>query len=312
MIVNTLGIELPVCENFRIKKNRYFDQTKDLKEQKRISIVSGIHGDELEGQFVSFLLCEWLNSNQDKIKGIIDVYPALNSLGIDSIGRNVPFYNIDLNRVFPGNKEYFLPSQIANAIIEEIRGSDIAIDIHSSNIFLREIPQVRMSEEFSPHLLPLAKTLGIDFIWIHDAVTVLEATFAHSMNSIGTKTLVVELGVGMRVTTKYGIDLVEGIKNMLASEGILDIPTKELKKPIISQKGEVFYINADAAGLFVPSIEHCELVKKGDEIGKIVSPIEGKVVQVIKSPSNGILFTLRAYPIVYEGSLIARIFGENV
>ncbi|NCB14140.1 MAG: succinylglutamate desuccinylase, partial [Erysipelotrichia bacterium] len=28
-------------------------------------------------------------------------------------------------------------------------------------------------------------------------------------------------------------------------------------------------------------------------------------------PNDGILFTLREYPVVYEGSLIARIFGEK-
>lgn len=312
MIVNSLNIELPVGEDFRIRKNRYFCENIDLQSQKRVSIVSGIHGDELEGQYVCYLLCDWLNNNSDKIKGIIDIYPAMNSLGIDSITRSIPFYNVDLNRVFPGNKEDFLPAQIADAIVEEISGSDIAIDIHSSNIFLREVPQVRMSSSYSEVLLPLAKSLGIDFIWIHDAVTVLEATFAHSLNSRGTKTLVVEMGVGMRVTQEYCLNLVEGIKNMLALEGVLDLEVKQLKQPIISENGEVFYINSDSAGLFIPSLEHCDSVKKGEVVGKIVSPISGKIEQIITSPANGILFTLREYPIVYEGSLIARIFGENI
>lgn len=310
MIVNSLNIELPISENFKIRKNRYYDENQEITLQKRVSIVSGIHGDELEGQYVCYLLCEWLNNNQDKIKGIIDVYPALNSLGVDSITRSVPFYNVDLNRVFPGSKEDFLPAQIADAIVDEISGSAIAIDIHSSNIFLREIPQIRMSQEYSNELLPMAKTLGIDFVWIHDAVTVLESTFAHSMNSRGTKTLVVEMGVGMRITQEYGINLVEGIKNLLAQEGILNIEQKELKKPIISEHGEVFYINSDSAGLFVPTLSHCDYVKKGDLVGNIVSPINGTIEQSIYSPANGILFTLREYPIVYDGSLIARIFGE--
>lgn len=311
MIVNSLNIQLPVGENFMIRKNRYFCEKTDIQEQKRVSIVSGIHGDELEGQYVCFLLCDWLNNNKDKIKGIIDIYPALNSLGIDSITRSIPFYNVDLNRVFPGRKEDFLPAQIADAIVEEISGSSIAIDIHSSNIFLREIPQVRMSSAYSKELLPLAKSLGIDFVWIHDAVTVLEATFAHSLNSRGTKTLVVEMGVGMRVTQEYCINLVDGIKNMLAKEGFLELSPKELKQPIISDHGEVYYINANSAGLFIPSLEHCDNVKKNEAIGKIVSPISGKTEEIIYSPADGILFTLREYPIVYEGSLIARIFGGD-
>lgn len=32
-------------------------------------------------------------------------------------------------------------------------------------------------------------------MWVHGAATVLEATFAHSLNMIGTSVLVVEMGV---------------------------------------------------------------------------------------------------------------------
>ena len=282
-----------------------------LRKLKRISIVSGTHGDELEGQYVCYLLADWLNNNRDKINGIIDIYPSLNSLGIDSITRSIPFYNVDLNRTFPGKKNDFLPSQIADGIIEEISGSDYAVDIHSSNIFLRELPQVRMSAEFKDKLLPLAKKIGIDFVWIHDAITVLEATFAHTMNSRGTKTLVVEMGVGMRITPEYCFSLSDGLKNMMADIGILNIETKKLKEPVISENGEVFYLNAKSSGLFVPTTSHYEILKKGEKIGNIVSPLSGKIEEEVFSPSDGVLFTLREYPIVYEGSLLARIFGKN-
>ena len=40
-------------------------------------------------------------------------------------------------------------------------------------------------------------------MWVHGAATVLEATFAHSLNMIGTPVFVVEMGVGMRVTKEY-------------------------------------------------------------------------------------------------------------
>ena len=50
---------------------------------------------------------------------------------------------------------------------------------------------------------------------------------------------------------------------------------------------------------------------RGDEIGQIVSPLEGKILSRVVSPCHGFLFTIRAYPIVYEGSLMARIFKTN-
>lgn len=309
MIEEVLTIELPVGENFRIQRCRY----EPIKEKptKRISVVSGIHGDELEGQYVCFLLGQWLREHPETIKGTIDIYPAINSLGIDSITRAVPFYDVDLNRTFPGSKNDFLPAQIADGVVNLMRDSALAIDIHSSNVFLREIPQVRIAKSQEDVLVPLANLLNIDFVWVHDAVTVLESTFAHAMNTIGTKTLVVEMGVGMRLGMAYGHQLLDGLLNLMAHEGILDIEPLKVRFPIQSHVGEVAYLNAACPGLFVPAIEHCQVIEKGSVVGHIVSALSGEVLDEVIAPIAGILFTIRAYPIVYEGSLLGRIFGEN-
>lgn len=304
--------ELPVGEKLSIKRTRFEPLEKANNKIKRISIVSGIHGDELEGQLVIYLLATWLKNNSDKLKGIVDIYPSVNSLGVDSITRGFPLYDIDLNRAFPGSANEFLPGQVVFALANDVKGSDIAIDIHSSNIFLREIPQIRINKEFSKSTLPLAKELNCDFIWIHDAVTVLESTFSHTMNSMGTKTLVVEMGVGMRLTKAYGHQLLLGILNLMKKEGILeckeDFVTREAFN---SEVGEVFYLNAPKSGLFVPALDHCAIIKKNDKIGDIVDPLTGTIFATLIAPNDGILFTLREYPVVYEGSLIARIFGDN-
>jgi hypothetical protein len=305
------SINLPVGEKFSIKKTR-FSPTEKKSNPKRISIVSGIHGDELEGQFVIFLLADWLKNNQDKIEGIIDLYPAINSLGIDSITRSFPVYEVDLNRAFPGDKTSILPSHVVYELSQDVKGSDIAIDIHSSNIFLKEIPQIRINKEFSKDTLPLAKELNCDFIWIHDAVTVLEATFSHTMNELGTKTLVVEMGVGMTLTQKYGYQLLDGILNLMSKEGIIKTDEKfEIREPFSSEIGDVYFLNADTSGLFVQDIKHSSIIKKGDKIGQIVDPLSGSVKSEVFAPNKGILFTLREFPVVYEGSLLARIFGER-
>ncbi|WP_044419296.1 M14 family metallopeptidase [Halarcobacter anaerophilus] len=303
---------LPVGEKLTIKRTRFKPKEKKEKKLKRISIVSGIHGDELEGQLVIYSLAKWLNKNIDKLNAIVDIYPAVNPLGIDTITRSFPNYDIDLNRAFPGGEDEFLPGQVVHALTENIKGSDIAIDIHSSNIFLREIPQIRINKLFSKETLPLAEELNCDFIWIHDAVTVLEATFSHTLNSLGTKTLVVEMGVGMRLTKEYSKQLLTGILNLMQKQNMIVTDEKfEVRTPFSSQIGDVFYINAPKSGLFVPSLDHCEIIKKNEKIGEIVSPLSGEVLSELFAPNGGILFTLREYPVVYEGSLLARIFGEK-
>ena len=83
-----------------------------------------------------------------------------------------------------------------------------------------------------------------------------------------------------------------------------------LSLPAVSTDGEVEFIRSKSDGVFLPLIEHNHYVKKGDLIGEVVDPFEGTVKQQIRTAKGGLLFTLRAYPVVYEGDLLARILTE--
>ena len=135
----------------------------------------------------------------------------------------------------------------------------------------------------------------------------LEATFAHSLNMIGTPVLVVEMGVGMRVTKEYCKQLVDGIFVEMKDLGMWQGEVITPKDQLISTDGEVHYLNAGYAGIFLLTVEHWTNVKKGDKIGEILDPLEGVVKEELYSECDGILFTLREYPVVSEGSLIGRI-----
>lgn len=313
MIKTIASVGLPVDELLEIKKNRIKPGKKGAGKGRRISIVTGIHGDELEGQYVCFELVRRINEQKDMLTGTVDVYPAMNPLGIDSITRGIPAFDLDMNRLFPGNKDGDMTEYMAAKIIKDVEGSDVCIDIHASNIFLTEIPQIRINELHKKELVPLAKKLNVDFIWVHGASTVLESTFAHSLNGRNVPTLVVEMGVGMRITRAYCEQLVDGIFNLMHEMGIWQGKTKKPRKPIISENPEdVSYLNASTAGVFIPSVNHWEHLKKGDHIGSIIDPLRGKVLDEIISPVDGILFTIREYPVVDAGSLVGRLLREEV
>ena len=59
----------------------------------------------------------------------------------------------------------------------------------------------------------------------------------------------------------------------------------------------------------MPDVGHWKNVKKGDHIGDILNPLTGEIAESIFAQTDGIVFTLREYPIVSEGSLIARILA---
>ena len=150
------------------------------------------------------------------------------------------------------------------------------------NIFLREIPQVRINTLSRDTLVPYAKKLNVDFIWVHAAATVLESTLAYSLNSIGTPTLVVEMGVGMRITREYGNQLVDGIFALMKEMGLWTGDAIIPKEPIVSEDGEVSFLNAGFSGVFVPAVEHWKGVRTGEHIGDILNPLTGEVAHLIE------------------------------
>jgi predicted deacylase len=306
MIKTIFSAGLPVDEKLHIQKN----EIRGKADGKRLCIVTGTHGDELEGQYVCYLLTDFLQRNTDKICGQVDVYPALNPLGIDSITRGFPGFDLDMNRIFPGS-EQSLSDSAAAAIIEDIKTADFAIDIHASNIFLRELPQARINVNNAESLVKYAGMLNIDLIWVHPAATVLESTLAHSLNSLGVKTIVVEMGVGMRITPEYGERLFHGILNLMKNVGMWTGEVgAEIRQPLLVEGDGVDFVNAEKSGVFLPEKQYGAKLHKGDVIGRIVSALTGKVLSVSRANEDGLLMTIRAYPIVYEGSLLARIIKD--
>lgn len=311
MIETITAINLPVDEKFFIKKNRI--APPGLNSGKRLSLVTGVHGDELEGQYVCYELQRRIAAQPDKLDGIVDIYPAMNPLGIDSITRGIPAFDIDMNRLFPGNPDGGMTEFVASEIIQDLNGSDCVIDLHASNIYLREIPQIRINELHSARLLPLAFKANVDFIWIHGASTVLESTLAYSLNSIGVPTLVVEMGVGMRITREYGEQLTEGILGVMKELGMWSGIVSPIKKPIVSSDpNDVRYLNADVSGVFIQCVKHGAELEKGELIGQIVDPLRGVLLTEVRAPEAGMLFTIRDFPIVVQGSLMGRLLKKEV
>ena len=99
MIEEVVSVRLPVEETFRIRKN-----VIQNGPGKRVCVVTGIHGDELEGQYVCFLLSRILNRQKQLLHGSVEIYPAVNPLGMDSIQRGIPGFDLDMTLTFPGSE----------------------------------------------------------------------------------------------------------------------------------------------------------------------------------------------------------------
>lgn len=312
MLEEVVSVGMPVNERIVIRKNRHLpgNVTRDTK---RVSVVTGIHGDELDGQYICYEINRIISEHPELLAGIVDVYPAVNPLGMESCTRGMPMFDLDMNRVFPGFENGATAEYLAFHIVNDIIGSDMCVDLHSSNIFIKEVPQVRVFDQFTDKLMPYAKMMNADFIWEYKITTVQEATLANSLNNMGVPTLILEMGMGNVISKDYCNQVVEGVFNLLCELGIWLGQKTPVKKALISSDGEITVIHAPQTGLFVVAddISLRKEVKAGTHIGDMVDPKTGKLIERIESAKDGFIMTLREAPICYKGAILCRIFGGD-
>lgn len=308
MVSIVASVDLPVDEKLTIKKNTITGPGS----QKRFCLLTGIHGDELEGQLVCHLVQQKINAEPQNFHGTLDIYPALNPLGIDSISRGIPAFDLDMNRTFPGETNGTMTEYIASKILEDASGADFALDIHASSIFIRELPQVRVPPKFKDKILPLARFLNMDLLWVHNSGSVQENSLVYTLNQNGTPAAVIDMGIAMSCTSAFSEQLTQGIFCLLKEMGMWSGETIQPREPVFSDKdSDMSALVSTTAGFFVRQVECGSRVKKGDLLGEIITPLEGKVLAQIKAPCDGLLFTLREYPIVETGSMLGRILNAG-
>ena len=303
---------LPTGERMRIVKHRYMPvglSEAEVSCLPRACVISGMHGDELEGQYVIYELVRRLKSQPQHLAGVVDVYPAVNPMGMGAIERGIPRFDLDMDRIFPGSHDASPFEAMAADLVEDVRGAQVAFDLHASDIYHQELPQIRINEESADSLLPLARRANVDYVWVHESAVVLKGTFAYSMNRLGVPTLVVKAGAGMRISPEVGEQLAIGILSVLVQVGVWTGPLPLVRTPQVGTDNKVSYLHAEAAGMFVPSASFGREVEQGQTIGHILDCGSATVLQELQAPVRGLLFTLRAYPLVYPGNLIARVLG---
>ena len=101
----------------------------------------------------------------------------------------------------------------------------------------------------------------------------------------------------------------------MKAEGILkDNRGKKIEnktKTRIYKPDEEISVQTSTAGMFLKEVKVGNQLEKGQKIGEVRDLYSGKRLEVITSPEDGFLITLRQYPIVYEKEPIAIILSAK-
>lgn len=306
MIETVMTAQMPVGLPIKIKKNRLEPDTIQ-ENMPRLSIVAGVHGDELQGQYICYELIRRIKEERENLKGIVDVYPCVAPMALEIRKRNAPGA-LDMNAMFPGSHHGHTIEYMAAEVIEDLKGSDFCIDIHSSDIFIRELPQIRVPENAGKKVTELAQKSGIPVLWMNsNSSSVWEGSLAYSLRRKGIPNLVIESGIALKIDYEYCKKVIDGIFRMMKELEVFEGEVSPTKKTVTVKKNDVEVIHCNTSGIFIPKIQIGSFVRENQVLGCIVRPILGAELEEVKSSCNGMIFSLREYPAVCEGELLARI-----
>ncbi|MBN2221644.1 MAG: succinylglutamate desuccinylase, partial [Vallitaleaceae bacterium] len=74
---------------------------------------------------------------------------------------------------------------------------------------------------------------------------------------------------------------------------------------------DISLIRSKQSGFFLPNVDHAAYIQPGDLIGEIIDPLNGVILEEIRATKKGQIMTIHEFPVIYKGSLLARVLEVN-
>ena len=277
-----------------------------------LAIVSGLHGDHLNGMVLSSRLSQFLDNVVEgsdpnyTLKGQVISFPVVNLNAIQSGSRLWPYDGMDMGLAFPGNPQGETSEILASAVLQHTADSYWGIILQSALPHYEDAPHIQ-TLKLDGRIKKLCRDLKIE------TVRKLNASPKVNLYSQWQDMVAVTLSSGSPRTVNLPQceTLFQGIVNFMVAEKILKDkrkikPAKNFPPRFYQPEDEVAVL-ATTAGMFLHEVKVGTSIQQGQTIGEIRDLYSGKRLEEITAPSDGFLLTLRQYPIVYEKESLATI-----
>lgn len=279
-------------------------------------LSGGVHGDEYEGPVALMNLVQALKP--ELMQGRLIVIPCLNLPAVMIGERCSPIDGLNMNRVFPGQRDGTITAVIAHYVCHILLPMiDIQVDLHSGGKTLEYIPSMNMWNcadlQRRQKTFDAVKAFGAPITLIDqflDSSGILNTVFEqHGILNFGP-----ELGGAGRVD-KATVEITKiGILNLLRHfdmmEGHVVTPEQQGRPP--TRLAEVpdldCYVMCPDAGLYEPFVELGDDVDRGQAIGQVHYPDNlSRAPWATYAPHSGFLLCKRPPGRVQRGDNIAII-----
>lgn len=273
----------------------------------RATLIAGTHGDEGPWSALAIkLLCE---IPVRALRGRLRVIFTANALAAEVERRNSWIdspNSVDLDGVFPGNKDGSHSERVAAAIAPLVADSDVVIDLHGGGTWCVNafVKRFEGSEQ-------LAADLGAPFI--SDAPNKRGGLTTYA-RSLGIQVANVEVG-GRSSREMYWTERnVKGLERALVRLGVLDMDDPPAPAERSIDVGDTEPLRATVGGIFVPTLREDAvgtIVPIGTEMGRILDLHTLAELQAFTAPyEQTAVMLMRPQICTVEGSALVYVVAR--
>ena len=248
-IVVDLG--LSVHERWELHKN-HIAPLPGNDGGKRLCVVTGIHGDELEGQYVAFLLNQELQRHPEYLRG-------------------VPLFDLDMNRIFPGYMQGGTTQRIAGALFDAVKG--YRYGIHFASFYLPGdfVPHVRIMDT-GYQTSSLGNLFGLPYVVMRTPKPIDTTTLNYNWQIWESNAFSIYTSETAHIDEESAAQAVSAVLRYLSRVGVVKYTCHSGYLSTVINENDLATVLTPAGGIFralrVPGQE----VEYGDTIGEILDP----------------------------------------
>jgi predicted deacylase len=266
-----------------------------------ITVLGGIHGDELTGPSACTHLLSNAFTDSGKpldpatLAGTLRIVPVVNLPGYRMKSRYFPDGR-DLNRQFPGDPGGSTTKRVADQIWNYlVTDSDAIIDLHSAAKGRTNMPQVRVDLSHTSSYL-LAKSFGIEILL--DSIPP-KGTLRRTANAADIPVITYEGGGADFLGDQSVKVAVHGILNSLRSMRMIPGNPQRPKFRIMASGST--WLRAAEGGLLDMFVSAGSVMREGEVVATISDPATPGMTVDIVAPEDGLIIGAATNPFTAAG-----------
>lgn len=282
--------------------------------EKAVAVVGAFRGNEVQQMYVCSKLVQELKKMEKKGKIAnekeILVIPCINYYSMNIGKRFWTMDNTDINRMFPGYNLGETTQRIADGIFTALQGYEYGIQLASFYQPGNFLPNVKMMETgFTDK--SLMKLFGLQFGILRKPRPYDTTTLNYNWQIWETKAFSMYTNATDTIDEPSAQSAVTAILRFMSNTGIITQKIRAGYQTELISESNIAQIHAETGGIFRSLTKTGKEVEENEILGKILDPLDGEVLSVIRAETPGIVYFEYHDPLIHEGTVCFKIICDE-